>query len=112
VFDAGGQNAVSNNVSKSTIDGRSQFHWTERYFSRGGVNCGWCSRQKQKRRRRCLRFPLFAIGLIATRAVGDISRAVNNLDRNPPRLLFGAGSSCAQRRFGLGASACVAAKAI
>src|ERR1700733_4232098 len=27
------------------------------------------------------------------RTLGDISRAVNNLDRNPPRLLFGAGNS-------------------
>ncbi|MDO9058231.1 MAG: MCE family protein, partial [Bradyrhizobium sp.] len=27
------------------------------------------------------------------RTLGDISRAVNNLDRNPTRLLFGAGSS-------------------
>jgi phospholipid/cholesterol/gamma-HCH transport system substrate-binding protein len=26
------------------------------------------------------------------RTLGDISRAVNNLDRNPTRLLFGAGS--------------------
>ena len=29
------------------------------------------------------------------RTLGDISRAVNNLDRNPTRLLFGAGSSSA-----------------
>jgi phospholipid/cholesterol/gamma-HCH transport system substrate-binding protein len=27
------------------------------------------------------------------RTLGDISRAVNNLDRNPTRLLFGAGNS-------------------
>jgi phospholipid/cholesterol/gamma-HCH transport system substrate-binding protein len=27
------------------------------------------------------------------RTLGDISRAVNNLDRNPTRLLFGASSS-------------------
>jgi phospholipid/cholesterol/gamma-HCH transport system substrate-binding protein len=27
------------------------------------------------------------------RTLGDISRAVNNLDRNPTRLLFGAGGS-------------------
>jgi phospholipid/cholesterol/gamma-HCH transport system substrate-binding protein len=27
------------------------------------------------------------------RTLGDISRAVNNLDRNPTRLLFGAGSN-------------------
>jgi phospholipid/cholesterol/gamma-HCH transport system substrate-binding protein len=27
------------------------------------------------------------------RTLGDISRAVNNLDKNPTRLLFGAGSS-------------------
>jgi phospholipid/cholesterol/gamma-HCH transport system substrate-binding protein len=30
------------------------------------------------------------------RTLGDISRAVNNLDRNPTRLLFGAGNSSAQ----------------
>jgi phospholipid/cholesterol/gamma-HCH transport system substrate-binding protein len=30
------------------------------------------------------------------RTLGDISRAVNNLDRNPTRLLFGAGNSNAQ----------------
>jgi phospholipid/cholesterol/gamma-HCH transport system substrate-binding protein len=29
------------------------------------------------------------------RTLGDISRAVNNLDRNPTRLLFGAGNSSA-----------------
>jgi phospholipid/cholesterol/gamma-HCH transport system substrate-binding protein len=29
------------------------------------------------------------------RTLGDISRAVNNLDRNPTRLLFGAGGSSA-----------------
>jgi phospholipid/cholesterol/gamma-HCH transport system substrate-binding protein len=29
------------------------------------------------------------------RTLGDISRAVNNLDRNPTRLLFGASSSTA-----------------
>jgi phospholipid/cholesterol/gamma-HCH transport system substrate-binding protein len=29
------------------------------------------------------------------RTLADISRAVNNLDRNPTRLLFGAGSSSA-----------------
>jgi phospholipid/cholesterol/gamma-HCH transport system substrate-binding protein len=27
------------------------------------------------------------------RTLGDISRAVNNLDKNPTRLLFGAGNS-------------------
>jgi len=27
------------------------------------------------------------------RTLGDISRAVNNIDKNPTRLLFGAGSS-------------------
>jgi phospholipid/cholesterol/gamma-HCH transport system substrate-binding protein len=27
------------------------------------------------------------------RTLGDISRAVNNIDRNPTRLLFGAGNS-------------------
>jgi len=35
-------------------------------------------------------------GLLITdgrRTLGDISRAVNNLDRNPTRLLFGAGNS-------------------
>jgi phospholipid/cholesterol/gamma-HCH transport system substrate-binding protein len=29
------------------------------------------------------------------RTLGDISRAVNNLDKNPTRLLFGAGSGSA-----------------
>ena len=29
------------------------------------------------------------------RTLGDISRAVNNLDRNPTRLLFGAGNNSA-----------------
>jgi phospholipid/cholesterol/gamma-HCH transport system substrate-binding protein len=29
------------------------------------------------------------------RTLGDISRAVNNLDKNPTRLLFGAGSGAA-----------------
>jgi phospholipid/cholesterol/gamma-HCH transport system substrate-binding protein len=29
------------------------------------------------------------------RTLADISRAVNNLDRNPTRLLFGAGNSAA-----------------
>ena len=32
------------------------------------------------------------------RTLGDISRAVNNLDRNPTRLLFGPGNSSAPRR--------------
>jgi phospholipid/cholesterol/gamma-HCH transport system substrate-binding protein len=30
---------------------------------------------------------------VGRRTLGDISRAVNNLDRNPTRLLFGAGNS-------------------
>jgi phospholipid/cholesterol/gamma-HCH transport system substrate-binding protein len=29
------------------------------------------------------------------KTLGDISRAVNNLDRNPTRLLFGAGNNSA-----------------
>ena len=32
------------------------------------------------------------------KTLGDISRAVNNLDRNPTRLLFGAGNSSAPSR--------------
>ena len=32
------------------------------------------------------------------RTLGDISRAVNNFDRNPTRLLFGAGNSASRRR--------------
>lgn len=41
------------------------------------------------------------------RTLGDISRAVNNLDRNPTRLLFGAGNysaggACATAETGAG----------
>ena len=34
-----------------------------------------------------------ALMIDGRRTLGDISRAVNNLDRNPTRLLFGAGNS-------------------
>ena len=44
------------------------------------------------------------------RTLGDISRAVNNLDRNPTRLLFGAGQfDCAGRGFRIHADAAAAA---